>query len=232
VGKANFWAFWGIAAVPGIFGFIAWELLSNWQLYRANRPDRLKPVTLGSHGESMRGVLRPGFHSGTLPKLFRKLRRADWGKADRLHHELAHVAEGIHRFVERELVHLLERSPDWGWLRLHVGEVRFGCQRIQVQLTAPSLGADAFVVSSENVGGRIEATIDQAGWTDKLTDPQRRAFVAAMRGLLDMAAVEWIDGTKRSDESPGGPGFADLARPVSWAEWVELWGVNIEPKPG
>ena len=37
-----------LACVPGIFGFIAWELLANWRLYRANRPDRLRPVMLGA----------------------------------------------------------------------------------------------------------------------------------------------------------------------------------------
>ena len=46
--------------IPGIFGFLAWELKENWRLYAANRPPRLKPVVLGHHGETMRGLLRPG----------------------------------------------------------------------------------------------------------------------------------------------------------------------------
>src|SRR5207237_6509609 len=76
VDRANFWAFWGIFCVPGIFGFIAWELMANWRLYRANRSEQLRPVMIGSHGETMRGLLRPGVHSGSVPKLFRKLRYA------------------------------------------------------------------------------------------------------------------------------------------------------------
>ena len=63
-----------LAGVPGVFGFIAWELLANWRLYAANRPVTLRPVPLGHHGETGRGLLRPGFHSGTIPKLYRKLR--------------------------------------------------------------------------------------------------------------------------------------------------------------
>ena len=59
-----------IFAIPGIFGFLAWELRSNWMLYRANRAKLLKPVMVGSHGESMARLLRPGFHSGTVPKIF------------------------------------------------------------------------------------------------------------------------------------------------------------------
>ena len=32
---------------------------------------------IGHHGETMARLLRPGFHSGTLPKRFAKLRRAE-----------------------------------------------------------------------------------------------------------------------------------------------------------
>ena len=76
-----------IWCIPGIFGFLVWELTANWRLYAANRPQRLRPVKIGSHGETMIRLLRPGFHSGTVPKRYAKLRRAerharaggDWG---------------------------------------------------------------------------------------------------------------------------------------------------------
>ena len=54
--------------IPGVFGFLAWELKENWRLYAANRPPTLRPVQVGRHGESMRRLLLPGFHSGTIPK--------------------------------------------------------------------------------------------------------------------------------------------------------------------
>ncbi|VTT99399.1 Uncharacterized protein OS=Isosphaera pallida (strain ATCC 43644 / DSM 9630 / IS1B) GN=Isop_2506 PE=4 SV=1 [Gemmataceae bacterium] len=224
VEKANFWAFWIVAGIPGVFGFIAWELLSNWRLYAANRPDRLRPVTLGSHGESMRGLLRPGFHSGTVPKLFRKLRTADRARAGRLHHDLEHAAEGVHRFVERELVHLLARCPDWGGAALGVGAVRLGCQRVTVELVAPALGRDPFVIGFENVGGEIDARVEQAGWAAALTAAQRRAFAAALRGVLDMAACDRANGEPRGDDAaPRGGDFGELTRRVSWAEWGGHW---------
>ena len=99
-----------IWCIPGIFGFLAWELRENWRLYAANRANRLRRVIIGSHGESMLRLLRPGFHSGTIPKRFAKLRRAerkarekgDW-KAARKHLEvLHHVQRDVRRFVERE----------------------------------------------------------------------------------------------------------------------------------
>ena len=65
------------ALLPGIFGFIVWELKENWRLYQANRAKTLRPVIIGHHGETMSRLLRPGFHSGTVPNLYGKLRRAE-----------------------------------------------------------------------------------------------------------------------------------------------------------
>jgi hypothetical protein len=180
-------------------------------------------VMLGSHGETMRGMLRPGFHSGTVPKIFRKIRHARRERISRFRHDLDHAAEGIHRFIERELVHVLARWPEWGGLQLQVEAVRFGCQRVVIELAAPDLGRDLFAFGFENVGGRIEATIEQLGWADKLTEPQRTAFTTALRGILDMAAAERVDGRGRTDESTIVPGFDCLTGQVCWEEWVERW---------
>lgn len=216
-----------INGCPGIFGFVAWELKENWRLYRANRSPELKPVMLGSHGESMRGLLRPGFHSGTVPKLHRKTRHAldkgDRAKATRLHHDLDHAAEGVHRFIERELLPLLAGSPDWGGVAVEMGAVRFGCQRVEIDLLAPALGRDPFVIAFENVGGLIEASVSRFGWADKLTEGQRAALAFALRGLLDMAAATTFDGRLRATDNPPEPGFGALARRVTWAEWVAHW---------
>lgn len=213
-----------INGIPGIFGFIAWELKENWRLYRSNRAPRLRPVTIGSHGESMRGLLRPGFHSGTIPKLFRKLRHASRSRATWLHHDLEHSAEGVQRFTTRELLDLLARSPEWGRIEVEIAAIRFGCQRVVIELSAPRFGPDALVMAFENVAGKIEFSIDQVGWVDKLTDPQRTIFVLAFRGFLDMAAVERLDGKLREEsETPLRGGLADLARRVTWSEWIERW---------
>ncbi len=216
-----------INGCPGIFGFVAWELKENWRLYRANRARDLKPVMLGSHGESMRGLLRPGFHSGTVPKLHGKVRHAldkgDHAKATRLHHALDHAAEGVHRFVERELLPLLAGSRHWGGVAVEVAAVRFGCQRVEVELIAPALGRDPFMLAFENVGGAIDANFPQPGWTDKLTEEQCATLMFALRGLLDMAATTTLDGRPRGAADPPEPGTDPLARRVTWAEWVARW---------
>ena len=97
---------------------------------------------------------------------------------------------------------------------------------MSIGLISTTLGADPFVLSFENVGGRIEAFVDHLGWFDKLTESQRDEFVAALRGLLDMAAVECVEGRNRVKESiPLGPGCADLARRVTWTEWSDRWNI-------
>src|SRR5262249_47735586 len=103
--------------IPGIFGFIVWELKENWKLYRANRSGTLGPVLVGSHGETVLRLLRPGFHSGTVPKIRRRLRRAErrggGAPAHKQHEALHHVEEGVRHFVEREFIHLLVLSKSW-----------------------------------------------------------------------------------------------------------------------
>ena len=36
-----------IWCIPGIFGFLVWELKENWRLYAANRPQGLQPMIIG-----------------------------------------------------------------------------------------------------------------------------------------------------------------------------------------
>ena len=218
-----------INGIPGIFGFIVWELKENWRLYAASRGAHLPSATVGSHGESVRGLLRPGFHSGTVPALFRKARRAhakgDRAKLSHLHHELEHAGEGLHHFVARELLPLLAGAPDWN-VPLKLGEVKFGVQRAEIELHAPGLGRDPFVLALENVNGEIEASVPHAGWADKLTEAQRAVFVFALRGVLDMAAATRYDGRERTEAAPADNALAALAHRVTWAQWVARWGAK------
>ena len=65
----NFW-------IADAFGFISWEVKENWRLYRSNRSPTLGPVNIGPYGETLAGLLQPGFHSGTLPKLYTRSARS------------------------------------------------------------------------------------------------------------------------------------------------------------
>jgi hypothetical protein len=217
-------ALWLLAGVPGIFGFIAWELLSNWRLYAANRPERLEPVVIGSHGETMRGLLRPGFHSGAVPKLYRKLRRAERDEnrrsVRRLRHDLHHAAEAVKWFVERELLALLDRCSEGRTPPARMAEVHFGCQRVVTHIAAPELSEEHLALSFENRDNRIAAAIEQAGWLDKLTAQQRASLLAGLRGLFDMAAAELYCERERT---PDAVSDDELLRPYRWKDWIGTW---------
>ncbi len=107
---------------PGIFGYLIWELKENWRLFAANRSQTLDPVLVGSHGETLPRLLRPGLHSGTIPKRFAKLRRAERKavaaggdpRAVRKQREvLHHVEGGLRRYIEREFIAWFGESRGW-----------------------------------------------------------------------------------------------------------------------
>lgn len=168
--------------IPGIFGFLAWEFLANWKLYRASRSRTLRPLAIGHHGESIRGFLRPGFHSGTLPKLFRKIRKAvrkaerSGTALDRHHfdHERHHVELAVKRFVERQLIDLLEHATNRD--AFHVVDVATSVRSIRVTLSDDSLltwtfdgdriGQSASGGAFEGLAARAgcEVTVDREDW--------------------------------------------------------------------
>ncbi len=112
-------------SLPGAAGFLVWELKANWRLYRANRPRELPVDVIGHHGETMLRLMKPGFHSGTLPKLYAKLRRAErrayrggsWKAARRLRENLHDVADSVRHFTEREFVAYLRSESLAGGAR-------------------------------------------------------------------------------------------------------------------
>ena len=63
--------------LPDAVTYLFWEMRENWRLYRANRPAALRPVAVGPHGETVKGLLHRGFHSGTVPRLYARLRAAE-----------------------------------------------------------------------------------------------------------------------------------------------------------
>ena len=148
-------------SIPGAAGFLVWEFKENWRLYRTNRPVTLRPEIIGHHGETMLRLMKPGFHSGTLPKLYAKLRRAErrayrggtWKTARRLRETLHHVEARVRHFTERELLAFLEASRGWTAGRVHLVAVEAGSNRIRLQLAC----SFAENLSLEHAGERQES---------------------------------------------------------------------------
>src|SRR5690242_5219351 len=98
--------------LPDAFGFLSWVMQEYWSLYRANRSKKLKPVMIGAHAETLRRLLQPGFHSGTVRRLYAKLRHAEcvaaetsnWRAARAARQTLLELEEAFERFVDREIL--------------------------------------------------------------------------------------------------------------------------------
>jgi hypothetical protein len=189
-----------ITSIPGVFGFLVWELKENWKLYEANRSPTLRPVVIGHHGETMLRLLRPGIHSGTLPKLYAKLRRAqrralnDGGHraAHKQREAIYHVAESVRRFVDRDFVRLLRGSRAWGRPEVAVGRVEAGSTRIRVEIRCPSLRGDSLWVAFEDCAGWLVAGVARPGWLAELPREALHAIRTALAGLYKWAGAHLV----------------------------------------
>lgn len=198
---------------PSIFGFLAWELKENYKLYRATRAEALVPALIGHHGETMRGLLVVGMHSGTLPKLYERLRRAAQREDDaalmrgaRLERaktaSLGQFREGLHdveqavrRFVERELVAVLSSAARWTRGELTIDGVELSSNRIRVRLRAPALSRECCELRFEEQSAMVVATMAEAGFVEELvrTSPdEARLFENALAGLYQRAEVALV----------------------------------------
>jgi hypothetical protein len=189
-----------IFLIPGVFGFMAWELKSNWQLYKANRGKNLKPVLVGSHGETFIRLMKPGFHSGTLPKLFFRLRRIDRRRSPEEHSlarskyldQLHHVHVAIEHFVVREFLQLLKEAPDWNIDDISVSRIRLASNNIRIELACPSLSNETLLIVFEEQSGWLVANTLQTGWVKKLDEAQQDTLLVALIGFYKLSGVDMV----------------------------------------
>jgi hypothetical protein len=189
-----------ITCIPGVFGFLAWELKENWRQYAANRPPKLKPVLIGHHGETMLRLLRPGFHSGTIPKLFARRRRT--ARKQRLHPELSkqgvfderlhHEAEAIRHFVERELLALLAGSQRLKDAPLAVASVELSTNRVTVTLSHGDHPDTPARLTFAEQSGWLIAGLSEPGWMRLLDRDQKIVLGTALAGLYHLGAVNLV----------------------------------------
>lgn len=219
--QANTLVWSTIWLIPGVFGFLVWELRGNWRLYAANRSMTLQPQSVGSHGETMLALLRPSFHSGTLPKLFTRLRRAmrktqETGNPKQLARQQTALNATLHqirRFVERELIELLVQSNTLSRDTMSVDTVRLATNSIRVALRSSSAPNSQFWISWEDSNNRLEAKIDDPGLIPTLSSDQQKNFATALAGLLKRTGAEQIDASPVSE----------FDQPLTWNQWVALW---------
>jgi hypothetical protein len=203
--------------IPGLAGFLVWELKENWRLYRSNRSKTLDPVVVGSHGETILRFLRPGLHSGTIPKLFARLRRAQGAAANRQYEALGHVTESLRHFIERELLAVLAGSKRCAGAAVELSAVQLATNRIRFELACSALGGQAIALDLVYRQGSLTADVSVAGgtlaatWLARLTPAQQAALADAVAGFYKLAGIERIGSS------------IDFAAPLTWAAWVETW---------
>lgn len=191
-----------VVLLPGVFGFLVWEFKENWRLYAANRRRDLAPVIVGSHGERLSQLLRPGFHSGTVPKIFARLRRTErrrqsdtTGRRDvdvrRQMEALHHVEEAIARFIERGLLAILARSGRFA-RGLEVADVHLTPHRVRVALACPDLAGAPLVLAFDEQSGFLVACVERRGWVDALEATDGGALETALIGLYKEAGVDLV----------------------------------------
>lgn len=193
--------FWNtLFVLPGVVGFLVWELKENWRLYAANRSETLQPVPVGQHGENVVQFLRPGLHSGTLPKLFARLRRADrkghasgdWKGLRKCMEKLEHARTALRDFVERDLLALLAESRAWGAGEVRLERVDPATNHVAFELSCVEVGSTPLRIVMVEQSGFLVARITQAGWLKNLDAGQRATFASAILGLYKMSGVDII----------------------------------------
>jgi hypothetical protein len=187
--------------LPDAFGFLFWEIKENWRLYRANRPDTLPPATVGHHGETVRALFQPGFHSGTVPWLYGKVRAAErlahrtrhWQAARHWRHQLHEVEEALRQFVSRELVGLLDQTRCWQGQGLSVGRVELSNNRAVVGLEHAAWPSQPVEVTWELRGRHwLVAGLGQHGWLGSVGSEQAAALACGLVGLYKLADVDLV----------------------------------------
>lgn len=189
-----------ITAIPGIFGFLVWELKENWRLYGANRPKRLKPVPIGHHGETLARLLKPGFRSGTLPKQYTKLRQAEhkarqtgnWRAVRKHLRALQQLELLLRRFIEREFLTLFAESPAWQRPPVTLQRMTLSSNRVRVELACPDVAPTSLQLEFAVQSGWLQATVVEPGWSEQLAPPQRLVLRTALLGLYQLAGVDLI----------------------------------------
>ncbi|HEY6564387.1 MAG TPA: hypothetical protein VIY86_07805, partial [Pirellulaceae bacterium] len=195
--RANTLVWSTIWLIPGVFGFLVWELRENWRLYAANRPQVLRPQPIGGHGETMQGLLRPTFHSGTLPKTYARLRRAlhkTWRIGDRkpLHRQQAALRllrRSIQRFGEREFVGLLREGHLADAATIEVRDVSLATCRVEFIVERASCPPDNLRITWEVLDDRLVGNIQDHGLIEHSSESARHSLEAALSGLFQRTGV-------------------------------------------
>lgn len=227
-----------VFAVPGVFGYLVWELKENWRLYARNRPRHLQPVMIGSHGETLRRLLRPGFHSGTIPKAWASLRRAEkasalgWAPARtrvKALQQLHHCEEDLTHFFKHELLAGLRLSGRWEHGSLRVDRLILTPNSIIACFSGPEVSYVTLTFVEH--AGQILLRCDDAQWQSLQSPEQREIWELALAGLVRRAGVDVLLDDPATVPWPTPEGLAIWRRSDPEPERILPWPDDLAPPP-
>jgi hypothetical protein len=226
--------------LPDAFGFLFWETKENWRLYRANRPPTLRPVMVGPHGETVLQLLKPGFHSGTLPKLYAQWRRAEreahqggpWRAARACRDRMQRLEGAVRRFVERDALVLLHLSLGWAKRPVGVGPVVLASNVIRIDLLHADFPGSVLRLAVAQQAGLLLARVEEVGWVRQLPPAELTTLLLAVAGLYKLAGIDLVEEQMRAGLPPGASwevGERELAVRLTPAGPEEVYDVREEP---
>jgi hypothetical protein len=201
--------------LPGVAGFLAWEVRFNWRLYAVNRRPLLSPVAVGLHGETLTRLLRPGFYSGTVPKLYKRLARlearhgVDSAQVRHVRHELEDIEYALLRFSEGKLLTFLRSSRAFAGREFSATRVHVASSELVFEWSLAGESSPPCAVSFRIEDRVLSASVRDLGFLATVTPNARRVFEAALLGFFAGAGARRVRGM-------GG-------LTVHWERWVLFW---------
>jgi hypothetical protein len=172
-------------------------------------------------------LLKPGFHSGTVPKLYARWRRAEreahkWGAhraALACREKLKNLENTVKRFVERAVLDLVNQSPEWRDSPLGVGPITLATNLVRIEFRHapfPQTAVRLVIAEEENL---LVAQVEEDGWVGQLTPGQRRTFLHAVAGLYKLAGVDLVQEQLQSSLPSGS----------SWRAYDGALAIRFQP---
>jgi len=216
---------WFVFWSPDIAGFLFWEMKENWKLYRANRHKALGAMAIGPHGETLPRLLRPGFHSGSVPKIYRKLRRAEraalksgnWATVRTLLRNMREIEENIRYFLEREFLGLLKQDPAWLGVTIDILSVHLATNRIDIEMGIGREEEKPIRLRFEERQGWLLAAFRDGAELERLSERQRNTLHNALIGLYKLSGVDLVE--EQLTESL--PSYPMSLRPAGLTFWMD-----------
>jgi hypothetical protein len=201
----------------------------------------------------------PGFHSGTIPKLFARMRRQARGAdgtpvrrgTGRVEEQLVELTHDIAAFVDDECLGLLRRTRPMRDVVIRVADVRLATNRVAIDLAADGIDPRPLRLELVQGGGSLSSHVADPGWLGVLPDDRRQIVSLALAGFDRLCGADFvteeIDGVIVSLALAGfdrlcGADFVteeidgvSTSRPVArleWAAWRDAWERERLPEHG